>query len=358
MRAAVRAVTLTCDQCGHTTPSTSPAVAAYAMRRHSCATVRERAARAQRRLDRLALSGPEQPCQHDGRHPHGNRVRYVIDKCRCRPCRDATRAYERARERQRIYGHPAYIPADPARAHVRALQARGMGWKRVARAAGLDSSVLWKLLYGDPSRNMAPSKRIRPHTEAAILAVTLNLGGAISTPSVGTRRRLQALVAIGWSQSKLAAHLGMGPGNFGRVIHGNTTPNVTIATARAVTALYDQLWDQPPPHTAHRDHIAYTRAINHATAFDWPVPMAWDEDDLDDPDAQPDRGQTEASLGRPSTYHVDDIEWLADEGLTVDGIAARLGVGPGAIEYACRHANRLDLLDRIQPLKDNKARVA
>ena len=351
-------VILTCEDCGHATPATTPERAAYGMRRHSCALVRERVARAQRRIDRLALSGPEQPCAHDDRHPHGNRVRYVIDKCRCRPCRDSVRAYEQARGRARAYGKVAYVPADPVRAHVRALQAQGMGWKRIARAAGINDSVMWKLIYGDPSRPQAPSKRVRPATEAAILSVTLNLGATVGVPSVGTRRRLQALVAIGWSQRKLAARLGMTPANFGKVIHGNTTPNVTVATQKAVVALYDQLWNQPPPHAEWRDHIAYSRALNHAVGYDWFVPLAWDEDDIDDPDAQPDRGQSETSLGRPSTYHVDDIEWLADEALTIDGIAQRLHTTPGAVEYACRHAGRLDLLDRILPLKDNQARVA
>lgn len=349
---------ITCEDCGHATPATTPSIAAYAMRRHSCTTVRERAARAQRRLDRLALSGPEQPCQHNDRHPHGNRVRYVIDKCRCRPCRDAAAAYTRDLKRRHLYGKVTYVPADPAREHVRALQAQGMGWKRVARAAGIDCSVMWKLLYGDPSRPQAPSKRIRPKTEAAILAVTLDLASVASVPGVGTRRRLQALVAIGWSQAKLAGRLGTTPANFGKVIHGHTTNDVNVATARAVTKLYDELWDQVPPHSEWRDHIAYTRALGHAVGYDWFVPMAWDEDDIDNPDAQPDRGQVEATRAYRCTYHVDDIEWLADEGLTVDGIAHRLQTTPGAIESACRKAGRLDLLDRILPLKDNQARVA
>ena len=274
-------IILTCDDCGHTTPLNTPTMAAYSLRKHSCATVRERAARAQRRLDRLALSGPEQPCTHNDRHPHGDRVRYVIDKCRCRPCRDVASKYQRDLDRRHAYGKVTYVPADPARAHVQALQAQGMGWKRVARQAGLNNSTMWKLLYGDPSRPQAPSKRIRPATETKILTVTLDLAGAVDVPSLGTRRRIQALVATGWSQSKIAERLGVTRSNFGKVVHG--TAPVHASTRAAVADLYDQLWDQAPPQGNQRDRIAYSRAINYARGRSWVVPLAWDEDTIDDP---------------------------------------------------------------------------
>jgi transcriptional regulator with XRE-family HTH domain len=322
-------------------------MAAYALRRHSCTTVIERAARAQRRLDRLALSGPEQPCTHDNRHPHGNRVRYVIDKCRCRPCRDSTRAYEQARGKARAYGKVSYVNADPARAHIRALQAQGMGWKRIARAAGIDSSVVWKLLYGDPSRPQAPSRRIRPATEAKILAVTLNLAGGACIDSTGTTRRIQALVAIGWSQSKIAARLGVTPANFTALAHGRI--QVTTARAKAVAALYDQLWDQVPPHVEWRAHIAYSRALNYAAHAGWVVPMAWDEDTIDNPAATPDiTGITGVPTGRPNKFEIEDIDFILDnDPLTIEQLADRLHVTRDTIEHRLARTNRRDLLARM-----------
>jgi predicted ArsR family transcriptional regulator len=346
-------VILSCDDCGHATPATSPAMAAYALRRHSCATVLERVARGQRRLDRLALSGPEQPCQHNDRHPHGDRVRYVIDKCRCRPCRDSANRYERARQRQQMYGHDAYVDAGPARAHITALMAAGMGLKRIVAVSDISQGLLWKLIYGkrraDGTRT--PSKRIRPTTEAVILAITLDLADGARVSGVGTRRRLQALVAVGWSQSKLARRLGMGGRNFGHLIHNlGLTGEVTVTHAKAVTALYDQLWDQLPPHTQHRDHIAYSRAINHAIGYDWPVPMAWDEDDIDDPDAQPDRGeqQQRRGTGRPVEFSIEDIDFILDnDPLTIDQLADRLKVSQDTIKHHLARSGRRDLLARM-----------
>ena len=331
------AVILTCDDCGHSTPATSPTMAAYALRRHSCATVRERAARGQRRLNRLALSGPEQPCQHNDRHPHGNRVRYVIDKCRCRPCRDAARAYEQARSRARAYGKVSYVSADPARAHVRALQAQGMGWQRIARHAGISCSVMWKLLYGDRSRPQVPSKRIRSATEAAILGVTLDLGDAACVDGTGTRRRLQALVAVGWPRSQIATRIGMARSNFGKVIQG--TGNVYSGTAKAAVALYDELWDQTPTR-------GRARSIRYATLAHWAVPMAWDTETIDDPTAKPDLGEHDNLTGG-KRIHVDDIEFLIDQGLTIEQAAHRLGVVKSTIEHACARGDRRDLLARM-----------
>jgi hypothetical protein len=272
-----------CDDCGHTTPVTTPALAAYALVKHSCATTRMRADRAQRRLDRLALSGPERPCTHGAQHVHGTYVCYVIDLCRCRPCRDANRAYVAGLTRRTMYGHAAYVDAGPARTHIVALTASGMGLKRIVAVSDISQGLLWKLIYGKrrPDGTRTPSKRIRPATETAILAITLDLADGARVDSTGTTRRIRALVAIGWSQSKIAARLGVTPANFTALTHGRT--QVTTARAKAVVDLYDELWNTAPPQAGHRDKIAYSRSIRYAALAGWVVPMAWDDETIDDP---------------------------------------------------------------------------
>ena len=273
--------------CGYATKPCSPAAAAYSFGRHSCDTYRERVARGQRRLDRLALSGPEQPCTHKTHHQHGTYVCYVIDLCRCRPCRDANRAYVAGLTRRHLYGHAAYVDAAPARAHIIALTAAGMGLKRIVAVSDISQGLLWKLIYGKtrPDGTRTPSKRIRAATQSAILAVRLDLAGGARIDSTGTTRRIQALVAIGWSQSQLAARLGILRSNFTALAQGRT--DVTVTHAKAVSALYEQLWDQVPEHAEWRAHIAYSRALNYAVAAGWVVPQGWDDEDLDNPDARP-----------------------------------------------------------------------
>lgn len=166
-----------CPDCGWTTrPAATPARAAYALRRHSCDLHRVRQERAQRAATRRADTGIRRDCQHPGaRHTHGSRAAYVADRCRCRACRDDVATYMRDKSRQVKDGRwQPYVDADPVRAHVATLRAAGIGWRRIARIAGLNESVVWKLVHGDPARGLAARQRVRPATAAALLAVTVD----------------------------------------------------------------------------------------------------------------------------------------------------------------------------------------
>lgn len=265
----------------------------------------------------------------------GTRAKYVVEKCRCDACRKACRDYERWRLRQKAYGRTAYVDAAPVRAHIRGLQAAGLGWKRVADRAGLAESVVWKLIYGDPKRGQASSKRVRRRTARAILAVTCDLdalGATVHVPAVGTVRRLQALVAIGWSKSKLAAMLDKLPTNLGKTMHSE---QVAAGTARAVRDLYDRLWDRPPPAFTWSERQSAARARNLARRNGWVPPLAWDDEALDDPEAVPQLGEPEKRQGG-RLVDLAEVDHLAAFGCSPEEIAARLGVGVGAIAKA-RH---------------------
>lgn len=212
--------------------------------------------------------------------PHG-RAKYVMEHCPCDVCREANNAYQRNRKRQRGYGRAAYVDAEPARAHLRALGAAGIGWRRAAELAGLSSSVVSKLLYG--RTGCAPSKRIRAATAEKILAVEVSadaLADKAVVDATGTRRRLRALVAIGWTQSQLAELLGLTPNNFGPLVHGRSS--VTAARRRAVVQLYDELWDKPPA-----DDALARKSRRYAQRQGWVPPLAWDDDEIDNPAARP-----------------------------------------------------------------------
>ena len=91
-------------------------------------------------------------------------------------------------------------------------------------ALGLQQSVVWKLIYGDASRNQAPSQRIRPATEAKILAVDLDLVPQltnedlkeIGVASVGHRRLLLQAVATLSAAPAGPAPAAARPGSSGR----------------------------------------------------------------------------------------------------------------------------------------------
>ena len=275
--------TASCE-CGWTGRYTSPAKAEYAARRHSCARQRIVAERRERVARRLAAVGPTRECAHKiACHQHGTHAAYVRDRCRCRRCKDANAAYEHKANRLRAYGWTPYVDAGPARAHVLSLREQGMGPKRISAVSGIAHGVLAKLVYGDKARGSPPSRRVRRETEAKILAVELDLGATVVVDGTGTYRRLQALVARGWSQSKLAQQLGIDPTNIGPIVYGLRPPQV--ATVRAVRSLYERLWDKPPPESTHRDKIAASRARRQAEKHGWVPPLAWDDDAIDDPTA-------------------------------------------------------------------------
>lgn len=265
----------------------------------------------------------------------GTRVKYVIDKCRCERCRAANAAAYWAYKKHKAklaFGAatPFYVDAEPARRHVRGLMAAGIGWQRIARLSGVPTGAVSKLLYGDGPRGMAPSKRIRPETECKLLAVTSALlADGARVDGTGVRRRLRALVAIGWSQSELARRLGMGgPTNFTPLISGGR--KVLVSTARAVGELYEQLWATPPKADDHRSRISASRAKRLAATRGWVPPLAWDDDTIDDPDASPDLGEPD---GRRA-LDLGEVAHLRAGGCSDEEIARRLGVAVTTIKWA------------------------
>lgn len=280
-----------CRRCGWKGTYDSPGRANYSKRQHSCERQLARAAahaRGQQRQD--SVDRTPKPCHHPrADHQHGTRACYVCDRCRCLPCAKANAEAEQQRERAKAYGrYDKYIDAEPVRAHVRALSARGMGWKRVAAAAGVSTSSMWKLLYGKRRADgtQKPSARILRTNGERLLAVRLDVAdGALVHHPVGVTRRMQALVALGWSQQKLATRLGISRSNFRLTSYQWA---ITSGTAARAIALYDELSMQLPPQEHHRDKIAASRARGYAAQRGWVPPLAWDDDTIDDPDAAPD----------------------------------------------------------------------
>lgn len=275
-RQTVRDVVTICPDCGWSSTPATEAQAAYRLRRHSCDHQRKLTARAARVAARAAADGPQRECQHKNvRHQHGVRATYVLDKCRCKPCRDAHRLYETSRARRIAYGREGrLVDAQPAREHIRHLQAADMGYRRVAELAGVGRVTVQKILGG--------RARIDRDVAAKILAVRAGSPApARVVDATGTQRRLQALVALGWNQNRLAERLGILPSNFTGLIRGKW-PKVHCRTADAVAALYDELsMTVPPP--SRSANVARTAARKAG----WLPPLAWDEDTIDNPAAKP-----------------------------------------------------------------------
>jgi hypothetical protein len=210
----------------------------------------------------------------------------------------------RVRQKQKAYGRfdTGLVDAEPVREHLLMLGEFGLGYKRVAALAGIGITPTRNLIWGrqEPGPRYGElQKRVKRETAEALLAVKPdieNLAQGVKLPARGVQRRIQALVARGWSMSKLGDRLGIDPGNFGVMM---TQGQVTVRRHRQVAALYEELWDLLPPHEEWRDKIAYTRALNHAAKRRWLPPLAWD--DIDN-DVEPPVPDEEAGVDEARVY--------------------------------------------------------
>lgn len=281
-----------CPECGYSKVAKSQALAQRSINLHSCEKTREMAARRARRIERENSSGERRECTHKRTfHAHGTANAYILDGCKCRPCRNALAQRENARNKAKAFGRydSGRVDAKHVRAHLLKLRKHGMGLKRIAELAGVSNATLGKVLYGDPAHGRPLRKRVARHVHDQVLAIqpTLeNLQGGTLVDALGIRRRLQALVAIGYSQTHLAGRIGFVASNFCKLTldpsEGGRTA-VTAATARKVTALYAALQNRPRVGCDQRTKISVSRARNIARARGWLPPAAWDEDRMDDP---------------------------------------------------------------------------
>lgn len=272
--------------------------------------------------------------------PHGTLTGAKTHRCTCDACRARAHTYDTTRARLIAYGRwQPYIDAEPVRQHLRMLMSYGIGWMRVGRLTGLSNGALSKLLYGDSTRGMAPSKRVRPATADKILAIRPTfdaLAPSARVDATGTRRRLQALVAVGWPQRALAPRLGISREQVNEQIH--RLAEVEVATVRAVIALYDQLWDVDPVQCGIAPRWA-EHARRLAKRNGWAPPAAWDDATIDSPAAEPDLGE---SVDRYSAI-AEDAQWLMDaQGYTREQAALRLGITQRHLDRALAHARQAE----------------
>lgn len=280
-----------CD-CGFTGVYKTEPVAVYALSRHACEATRKRQERAARVAARKA-PGVKRDCTHKyADHTHGTYAAFVLDGCRCADCREAKRVYELHRRQQIAYGRwEPYTDAEPVRAHLRTLMDAGMGLKRIAEVSGISSGSLTKIVYGitnPDGSHRPPARKVRHETARRLLDTRLDLADGAKVDGTGTRRRLQALVALGYPQAYLQERIGHQ--NLNRVIHGGGAGKVYLATHKAVTALYDELSMRLPAPVGRKEREASTRARTIARRHGWLPPLAWDDELLDDPDATPATG--------------------------------------------------------------------
>lgn len=198
------------------------------------------------------------------------------------------------------------IPRGPVAERVRLLRLRGYSWEALEAATGMSIGCL---ILDNPC--------VRAETAAKVLAVPVpariaDFGGIV--PSIGSCRRLRALMAIGYPQNVLADELGVDRRNLCRIC---AKPGTSAALAVRIDELFQRLELIPGPSDGAR---------RWAARRGWPAPMDWDEDTIDDPDAQP------AAPVQASVTWLDRYQELKELGVPESRIPERMGMKSKSFE--------------------------
>lgn len=149
---------------------------------------------------------------------------------------------------------------------------------RLGAAWPTDQDVAHWLDQSEARRKNADRKRRYEHR------VYLT-GGPMLADATGSIRRLQALSRIGWTMSELGAQpeLRVSSERVSQIARGRHS-TLTLAKIASIRALYDRLTgrNMPLPTGSNAD-----RARRLAEQKGWASPLAWDDDEIDDPKGRP-----------------------------------------------------------------------
>ncbi|MEU0818878.1 hypothetical protein [Streptomyces mirabilis] len=262
---------------------------------------------------------------------HRNLTCYTDYACRLPECRERFNDWQRNRLRAVAAGTwQPFIDATPVREHLLKLYAAGSTIQRVSDLTGIDWNTV--RLYTQPAvkQGRGMIRQTTAEVQAKILAIPVEpvLPGRVDP--TGTRRRIQALSAIGWPLKELGPHVGIKPDNVRRIlIRGQ---KVYGTTAMATIDAYERLRnDRPRKHGVSKLGVA--RALRNSQQHRWAPPKYWDQHPgaIDDPHFE--------SMYRVTRREIiaQDANWIMTTvGLDRAATAERLGVDKSYIDHAFR----------------------
>lgn len=184
------------------------------------------------------------------------------------------RRYRKTYLMKQLNGIPtSLIPSKPAADHINRLVALGWSFKALEYMAGehITDVTLNNLATGRHDtceRKTAAAALAIPYT----LAPNALVDDTAFIPLLGARRRVQALLRLGWNHATMRRHAGV---DTSHIVRG-TYQSLTARKWRAIDNMYQQLCMTPGP-----SHITTNRARTAGFA----PPLAWLA--IDNPDAHP-----------------------------------------------------------------------
>ena len=207
-----------------------------------------------------------------------------------------------------------------------------MGLTRIAHLTGL--SISGVLL-------IAKRKRVyRTHGEKILALKPIGYHESEDSgyvPALGSLRRIQSLIALGYTQREISIAIGRSPTWCSNLMLRN--PNVQISTAKRVNEIFQEWRLKSPP-----DSKFATASRTRAKANGWPTPDQWDIDEIDDPNAQPHKVEKLGAGERIREYR--------ELGYTDDEMANAMGITIQSLRQAMlRHG--IPLGRRYRDIEDH-----
>lgn len=208
----------------------------------------------------------------DSACPHGTVTGYVAWRCRCEACTNANRRRANQYKMRKLNGVQVWGDIDAVHDHIEMLKSSGISYYAIAKAVGYkNKGQIYAIAIAD---------RITAAAAIRILATTIeDLDDRSFVPALGTMRRLRALGRFGYSTPAIATAIGFDEVTLRKIRNGRQR-RTRRWVVNAVTAYYRANADRPGPCNRSRLYAERRR---------WLPPMAWDDEDFDDP-----RGQARA----------------------------------------------------------------
>lgn len=211
------------------------------------------------------------------------------------------------------------IPADEVIAHWEKLNAEGLSTRRICELAGISLQGIYMI---------KKRGRVRIMNAQKILAVKSwgisekETSGYV--PVLGTARRIQSLVALGYTFLYLSKEMHVAHDKVSQIAHMEQD-HVTVDTAKKVAAVFDRLSGTIPEPSKPT-----SRSKNYARRMGWSPPLAYNN--IDDPNDIP-------NIGGDSVF-VDQLEEAITLGWDDRKLAESLGLNKNTLQTRLRRLKK------------------
>lgn len=207
-------------------------------------------------------------------HQHGTRDMYGYHRCRCVPCGDANREYNRESTKHRP--RREMVDADLVRAKIAKLRAAGLTITEIADLCAVNAKVIDFAIHG---RNGKKPKTVQASTFRALNAIKYKDVAAVEKPAGRkvdadmTRRQIQSLHSFGWGPYEIGARAGATEATLNRILKGFMT---TAELSSNISKVHAELHGTEAPTATPAERTRATKARNRALANGWTRDTATD----------------------------------------------------------------------------------